>query len=118
MQTNADLTLYSRSVAAGEEAWTRSVIMDVQWENRKAANVIQSGLIDADKVAVYIPTHNREISIKAGDVIVEGIVTKEISPSYTITDLKKDFPDTVTVRSVDRLDYGSPHLHHLRIGAA
>ncbi len=117
MHTNTDITLYSRSVVAGAEVWTRSVIEDVMWENRKAANVIQSGMIDADSVAIYVPINGRTVSIKPGDVIVEGIVTKTISAQYTISALKRDYDDTVTVRSVDRMDYGSPHMHHLRIGA-
>jgi len=120
MNTNTDLTLYSRSVSGGVESWTRSVIENVHWENRKAANVIASGLLDANKVDVYIPLHGQtaEISIKAGDVIAEGIITKTISSAYTISQLKKDYDDVVTVKSVDRYDFGSPHMHHLRIGAS
>lgn len=118
MYTNTDMTLYSRSTEAGAEAWSRTVIEEVLWEERKAANVIRSGLIDADKVAIYVPINGRTVSIKPGDVIVEGIVTKTISTEYTITDLRKDYSDTATVRTVDRMDYGSAHMHHLRIGAA
>lgn len=120
MQTNTDLTLYSRSIVSGAEKWTRSVIMNVLWVNTKAANVKESGLIDANSVEVYIPTHERATSptIKPGDVITEGIVTKTISTSYTITDLRKEFSDVVTVRSVDRYDFGSPQLHHIMVGAS
>lgn len=120
MQTNTDLTLYSRSVASGVEKWTRSVIADVLWTNRKAVNVIQSGLLDANGVEVYISTYGRtdEIVIKPGDVIAEGIVTKTISTSYTITNLKKDYSDVVTVKSVDRYDFGSAQMHHIMVGAS
>ena len=120
MKTNTDLTLYSRSVSSGVEAWTRSVISDVLWTNRKAVNVIQSGLLDANAVEVYISTHGREteIVIKPGDVIAEGIVTKTISASYTMTSLKKDYSDVATVKSVDRYDFGSAHMHHIMIGAS
>jgi hypothetical protein len=118
MKTNTHLTLYSRSVSSGLESWTRSVVRDVHWENRKAANVISSGLLEADKVNVYIPTQGRTVTIKAGDVIVEGIVTDEIDTEYTITDLKADYADVVVVKSVDRCDYGSAHMHNLMIGAS
>jgi hypothetical protein len=96
------------------------VVRDVHWENRKAANVISSGLLEADKVNVYIPTHGRstEVTIKAGDVIVEGVVTQEIDTEYTISDLKAAYDDVVTVKSVDRYDFGSPVVRHIRIGAS
>lgn len=120
MHTNTDMTLYSRSVSGGAEKWTRSVVYDVLWENRKAANVISSGLLDANAVDVFIPLHGRSetISIKAGDVIAEGIVTKSITTEYTISDLRKDYADVVTVKSVDRYDFGSSVMHHLHIGAS
>lgn len=120
MQTNTDLTLYSRSVSGGVEVWTRSVIENVQWENRKAANVIASGLLQANAVDVYIPTHRRDerVTIKPGDVIVEGIVTKTIDTEYTISDLKSEYADVVVVKSVDRYDFGSPVMRHIQIGAS
>jgi hypothetical protein len=120
MQTNTDLTLYSRSIVNRAENWTRSVIENVHWENRKAANQAATGLIEANKVTVYIPTYGRtdEISIKPEDVIVEGIVTKTIDTEYTISDLKAEYDDVVVVKSVDRKDFGSPQLRHLEIGAS
>jgi hypothetical protein len=120
MQTNTDLTLYSRSVVNGAEVWTRTVIDNVLWTNRKAVNVIQSGLMDANAVEVYISTHGRtdEIVIKPGDVIAEGIVTRQINTEYTIGNLKRDYSDVATVKSVDRYDFGSSHMHHLMIGAS
>lgn len=120
MQTNTDLTLYSRSIVSNAESWTRSVIQRVHWENRKAANQAATGLIEANKVTVYIPTLGRteDITIKPEDVIVEGIVTKEITSSYTMSNLKKDYADVLVVKSVDRKDFGSPQLQHIEIGAS
>lgn len=120
MQINTDLTLYSRYIEGGLEKWTRTVIEHVHWENRKAANVIASGLIDANAVDVYIPLHGRAetITIKPGDVIAEGIVTKTINTEYTMTDLRKAYSDVVTVKSVDRYDFGSPRMRHIQIGAS
>lgn len=119
MQTNTDLTLYSKSVVNNAEVWTRSVIEHVHWENTKAANVIKSGLLQADSVTVYIPTHNRTVpTIKPGDIIAEGIITKTISSAYRITQLKEDYGNVVTVRSVDNYNFGSPTMRHLQIGAS
>lgn len=119
VQTNTDLTLYSKSVENNVEKWTRTVIEEVHWENTKAVNVIRSGILQSDSVAVFIPTYGREVpTIKPGDVIAEGIVTKVISSSYRISQLKEEYSNVVTVRSVDDYNFGSPNMHHLRIGAS
>jgi hypothetical protein len=117
MRTNANLTIYHKSIVARAESWSREAVQDVMWENRKAANVIQSGLLEADSVTVYIPFARGDISVKAGDVLVKGIVTDTIGPSFTITNLKAKYDDVVTVRSVDTMDYGSAAMQHWQIGA-
>jgi len=95
--------------------WTRSIISRALWENRKAANVIKSGLLAADSVAVYIP--GITATVKVGDVMVKGTVTKTITPSYTMTNLKAEY-GAVVVKSVDVMDYGSEHLQHIQVGAS
>jgi hypothetical protein len=82
--------------------------------------VLTSGLIDANAVDVYIPLHGRSetISIKPGDVIAEGIVTRQINTEYTMSNLRKDYADVVTVKSVDRYNFGSAHMHHIMVGAS
>lgn len=115
MRTNTSATLYSRSIVNGAEVWTRSSIVAVFWENRKAANVIQSGLLAADSVAVYIP--GTSVNVKVGDVLVKGTVTKVISPTYTMTNLRADYV-TITIKSVDLMDYGSPHMQHIQVGGS
>lgn len=122
MLTNTDLTLYSRSNDQSGASYTRTVITEVQWESRKAANQIASGMIQANKYRVFIPTFGRvdiieALSIKAEDVIVEGIVTKEITSSYTIKDLRAEYDDVAVIKSVDYKKFGSPQLRHLEIGA-
>jgi hypothetical protein len=117
MRTNTDLTLYKKSVVSGDEVYTRQVIEAVFWENRKAVNVIKSGLLDADAVTVYIPFARGEITIKPGDVLVKGAVTDEISSSFTITKLMAKYADTVRVTKVDTMDYGSAHMQHWQVGA-
>lgn len=123
MQTNTDLTLYSKSVQGRTtEVWTRTVIENVHWETRLAANQASTGLIDANKFRIYVPVYNRKatieaLSIKEGDVVVEGIVTKTISSEYGIKDLKSNYGEVGVVKSVDKKYFGSPRLQHIEIGA-
>lgn len=150
MRTNADLTIYNRYVVNGSERYQRTWIQAIAWENRKAANVLRSGLLEADSVAVYIPLErgasylsprawgkladkSGKWTLQPGDYLVKGLVSDEIvdavpgsdgpppvpaQPAFTITDLKAKYDDVVRINSVDRMDYGSPHLHHWQIGAS
>ena len=118
MRTNADMTLYARSISAGAESFTRSVVYGVAWEDRRAANARLGGDLKADDIAVFIPMA-RNVALKAGDVIVRGVVTDTISSGFTITALRAKYPNSVgTVKSVDCFDQGSSALHHWQIGAA
>lgn len=118
MQTNTSLTLYKRSVVNKAEAWTRVLVTNVHWENRKAANVLASGLMEADSISVFIPTYGRTVEINVSDVIVKGEVKDNITETFTMTDLRAKYSNVATVRSVDNYDFGSPAMRHLRIGAA
>ena len=118
MKTWHDCTIYHKSVVSGAESWTAQQVPGVMWENRKAANVLRSGLLEADSVAVYIPFARGVLSIKIGDVLVKGLVGDVVDSSFTISDLKRKYDDVVTVRSVDRMDYGSPALQHWQVGGA
>jgi len=117
LRTNTDMTVYKKSVALGVEKWTRSTVTAVMWENRKAANVLRSGLLEADAVTVYVPLA-RGLSVKPGDVLVKGIVADTIVGAFTMASLKAKYPNAVMVRSVDTLDYGSAIMQHLEIGAS
>jgi hypothetical protein len=118
LRTNSDLTIYHRSITAGAEVWTRQAVSNAMWENRKAANVLRSGLLEADAVTVYVPFARGAIAVKVGDVLVKGAVTDTISGAFTMSDLKAKYADVVTVRSVDTMDYGSSALQHWEIGAS
>lgn len=114
MITNTGATLYAKSVVNGSEVWTRSEIEAVFWENRKASNVIKSGLLQADSVAVYIPGITN--TVKVGDVLVKGIVMDMIAGSFTMSSLKAKYANVIVVKSVDLMDYGSAHLQHIQVG--
>lgn len=119
MKPNADLTVYQRGVNATtrSETWTIAHIPGVFWEESKAANVMRSGLLEADRVTVYVPFSRGAQQIQVGDVIVRGKVYEAISSTFTISDLRSRYPESGSVRSVDRMDQGSLHLRHWQIGA-
>lgn len=120
MLTNSSMTIYSRSVSGGEEAWTRSVVDAVEWEDSRMARVARTGVLESDRVVVFIPLRQGEtaMTINPGDYLVKGTVTDEISASFTITDLREAHPgQTAVVREVNDLGIGTGSLHHLQIGA-
>lgn len=132
MKTNADCTIFNKYVdpATRTERYQRTQIHKVVWENRKAANVIASGgNIAADQAAVYIPmargadylqpvewlaltNKTGKWTLKAGDVIVKGLIDEDISPSA----LKAKYNDVLEIASVDTMDQGSPRMWHWQIG--
>ena len=126
MMTNTDVTLYQKTIVAGSEVWERREIVGTEtpygafWEDRKATNVIQSGLIEAYKVAIYLPDIEKieALGILIGDVVVKGKVNDTVSAGFTITDLKKKYPNTVVIKSIDTLDYGSAPMQHIQLGAS
>lgn len=143
MVVNADMTIYNKYFSSGMEKYQRTQILNVKWENRKAANVLSSGLLSADSVAVYIPFANNADYVKPkafqtlitktgkwtlqeGDYIVKGLVLDEIvaavidppSSAFTITSLKAKYDDVVMIKSVDTLDAGSSNIQHWQLGAS
>ena len=114
MNPTADCTLYSKT--AGTETYARSVIPRVMWEDRKAVNVVRSGLLEADRAWVYIPAA-RGASINPGDVLVKGVVSATIATGYPLSKLFAEHRAS-TVRSVDVMDLGSPALNHLQVGGS
>ncbi len=134
MKTNTGCTIYNKYVAAGAEAYQRTVLVAVEWENRKAANVVRSGLLEADAVAVYVPfnlgtnylkpvawqaliSKTGKWTLQVGDYIVKGLVLSDISSVFTISDLKQAYNDVVRITSVDTFDLGSSRMNHWQIGA-
>lgn len=122
MMTNTDVTLYQKSIVSRAEVWTRSEIVGTTeeygafWEDQKAV----SKFLAADDVSIYIPDLSKVelLGILVGDVFVKGIVPDEITSEFTMTALKKKYPKTVVVRSVDTMDYGSDPMQHVQIGAS
>lgn len=119
MRTNTAATIYQKSVISNQEVWTRTVIRKVHWENRKAVNVLASGLLSADAVSIWIPLRGLEISIAVGDVMVKGIASEEVdATTFRMSDLEAAYENVVRVKSVDKYDFGSLSRQHIRIGAS
>lgn len=118
MKTPHNMTVYQKSIVSGAESWTRVQVVGVMWENLDAVRVTANGTMQADDVSVFVPFSSAILSIKEGDVLVKGLVSDEISPSFTISALKKKYADVVTVRRVYTRDYGSKQMQHLQIGAS
>lgn len=76
------------------------------WQEVEAYEVKKYGEENADKAAVWIPDISADVL--KHDRIVRGI----------IADISDFDPDTaLTVMSASKLDYGSPEIQHIEIGA-
>lgn len=124
------MTIYNGYVSGGAQAYQRTQVTNVKWENRKASNVIRSGLLAADSVMVYIPLASAadylapkawqaakagKWTLQNGDYMVKGLVADEITGAFTITSLKAKYDDVVQIRSVDTMDSGSDAVKHWEV---
>lgn len=136
MRTNASLTIYNRYVLPNRvEAYARTVIPAVAWEDRKAVNTNASGgRIVADQARIYIPKAANQLSyllpvawlalaVKTGkwtvqveDIVVRGTITDDLN-SMTLTALEAKYDNVLEVSSVDLYDNGSLNLHHWLVSA-
>lgn len=106
---------YDKTTRLNNALISRQVFEGALWEGTKAANVIKSGLKDADSVTVYVPLSvcgDAENPIQAGDYVVKGSVTYDGSAA----ELTKSFPAAVKVTSVDTFDFGG--LQHYKISGS
>lgn len=129
--TNANITIYNKYLDKEDrlDAYKRTVIKNVFWDESKATNRLQSGLIDVDKVLALIPFENLDMSLyrppkefdgeegtftfQSGDRIVKGEINLEITKT---TDLDRKY-EAFTISSVDKKDFGSKNMRHFEIGA-
>lgn len=94
------ITLYHKT----GDAWQKSIIYNVLWDDLKARLMRKTGVDSADKVVCYIPKVingiARDIPIADGDVIVKGASEQEIVRST------KELENALFVTSVATYDYG------------
>lgn len=120
---NADITIYNRYYdnSKGTDMYKRTVIKDVNWQNKKTGTVSNSGLLLADSTLIFIDNLENYISPKRfaklqpseigdyftfqiGDKVVKGEVDFEITgiSSCRVVDLEKEFDDVIDIKSVSK----------------
>lgn len=140
MLTNAQATLYNRYVdpATKKERWLRTALLPVRWEDNRARNVLRSGLANANGVDIIIwrtvasegkvyvepkqfatlPPEEVEkywTLTPATDRMVRGIVPDE---PVQISELVTKYDSVITIKSVDTVDYGRPHMHKWEVSGS
>ena len=136
MKTNAQATIYNKTIIDHAEVYQRTVLVTVYWENRRAVNKLASGGdIKADKALVMIPytmsdgflspsywkslvDKTGKWTLQNGDIIVRGVVADEITSEFTASDLKRKYDDVLTINSVDSMDAGSERVRHWEVSAS
>lgn len=114
MMVNADCTLYLFDKATG--GYTRHFVKDVYWNENKAGNVLKSGLVSADSVAVYlysdfvVPENPTKDMIVKGECYFEFDNTDEKTISDSMKKFKKEYdPHTIMVCD-NKMFGGLPHI--------
>lgn len=116
MYTNTSITLYLYS--NGE--YIRKNITKAFWDERKASNVLKSGITNADSLKVFIP-YTGDINFSTSkDLIVKGEVNYQIDTTTekTIAESKQYLIqnyETYTITSCDKKLYGSPNMQHYEL---
>lgn len=123
--------------ADGKDGWNRTVIKNVQFTRSTDKNISNDGRQDIkDTINVTFPENvlknyidyiayidldsTKAIkyftfnSINNLDVIVKGNVNKEISSTYKITDLKKDYTECGTISGM-RDNRSRSHLKNIKV---
>ena len=131
MIPNGHITIYNRYFVNRVETYQRTVIRDVVWQATKAVSGRSTGVLASNIAIVFIPmarganylkpkawqaARSGKWTLEEGDVIVRGEATDNITTEYTITSLRAEYEDVVTITSVDAMDQGSPNVQHWQVG--
>lgn len=123
MYTNSDVTLYLYSKEGKTEAYTRTPIEGMYWEDVKQSTFLKTGQRDACSALLVIPLESLGAPIKFAqgrDLAVKGIVADEIDSSSqealskSLAALKATH-EYVTVTTVDERLYGSETVQHYEL---
>ena len=131
MIPNGHITIYNRYFVSRVETYQRTVIRDVVWQATKAVSGRSTGVLASNVATVFIPmargadylkpkawqaARSGKWTLQEGDFIVRGEATDNITTEYTITSLRAEYEDVVTITSVDAMDQGSPNVQHWQVG--
>ena len=134
MFLNSDITIYNKvyDEDKGYDLYQRTVIKGVHFEDSKGANVIKSGLENADRASIYVPfkadmsrqylspiefkkldDKSKYFTFEKGDRLIKGDIDFEPTTEKSIDE---NF-DAFTITSVDIFDFGSEKMRHFELGA-
>ena len=111
MITNSSLTIYHKyfDKITKVDKWKRQEVKNIWWYGGKGANY-NKGLENANEVKIRIPKDINDLNnleIDVGDILVKGIVKKEISVQSDL----KDY-ETYNIVSIIDNDFGfNKHFH-------
>lgn len=119
MVTNADITLYNKTIAKNGNTWTRTVVKGVSWQETRRVKVGDNGRVTADSTVVFIPfSATPKCVIRKGDIMVRGVIDFELDESdmaKNVKTLRHSYSEAMTVISVAKRDYGSPDMQHWEV---
>ena len=117
MYTNTSITLFLYK----NGAYTKYDIDKAFWDERKASNVVKSGLVNADSVKIFIPYTKDELEFAPSrDIVIRGKIQEGIDTTSekTVAESKKKLQEKygfVTVASCDKKLYGSKEMWHYEL---
>lgn len=136
------MTVYNhiKDADTGKETWQRTIVKDVQWRHNKTETTISNGVQTEKKVESitidfqrtrrkkqYVDfvtfekledkTNYWTLNSRDGlDVLVCGVSMNEITDTYRLSDLKKDFQYCATVKAVSD-NRNADHLKNIKVVA-
>lgn len=140
MLTNVDCTIYNGYQEGAKTLYQKTVLRGVFWAASKSANIRQVGVNDADSVMIYIPfavdaggrgylsprqwaaseEKDKYWTLQPAAGIAARIMKgqgPEITETYKMRDLERDYDDVYNITTVDMADYGSPGMQHWEVSA-
>lgn len=116
MYTNTSITLFLYE----NGAYTKHDIDKAFWDERKASNVVKSGMANADSVKIFIPYTEELEFTPAKDIVIRGIIQESIDTASekAVAESKKMLREKygfVTVSSCDKKLYGSKEMWHYEL---
>lgn len=130
MRTNSSITVWNKYRVSNVDTYQRTQILDVAWEQRHARNQfdrddLATVYVPMERGADYLKPHDWQAltskagkwTLQVGDIVVKGLVSDELTPTFSLSALKAKYDDCLIIASVDTFDFGSANLQHWRVGA-
>jgi hypothetical protein len=131
MITNTGVTIFNKYLDGSAEKFQRTQVSDVAWEDRQQVSAFQPNdtvlvMIPMERGANYVDpvawkaltSKTGKWTLQPGDFIVKGMVSDEISTSFTPTKLLAKYDHVAKINAVITNDNGSEPLRHWQLGAS